>query len=328
MAQSFAHKFGQIVGGVLERAIYPGLKSLAVKYKLYLDIKGKRAARGKRTKVSWLDLHNNNHDLDFVLERHGTDEKNGSPVAFIEAAWRRYTKHSRNKSQEIQGAITPLADNFQCHAPFIGVVLAGEYSQDSLVQLERHGFHVVHISYESVIKAFSKVDIDARSDEDTLEKEFERKVRKWETMTPDRHKTVETCLAQDNRKRLSGLYKAIEKTINRTIERVVVLPLHGMSQDFSTVEQAIRFIDKYDERMTVTGLDRYEIQIRYTNGDSINGSFGEKRVAIDFLEHYLPSSELIGRLPVKPMVKIIGGSILKEEVPKESEKRRPKRKNH
>jgi hypothetical protein len=118
MAESLAHKFGQIIGDLLELALVPQLEKFAKKHKLYLDKKGARKGR-KGKKVAWTDANNNKHDLDFVLERGGTDNQVGIPVAFIESAWRRYTKHSRNKAQEIQSAILPLAGKYQSSAPFV-----------------------------------------------------------------------------------------------------------------------------------------------------------------------------------------------------------------
>src|ERR1700733_402462 len=117
MAESPAHRFGQIIGEVFEAAILPVLTKFADDHDLYLDRKGPRPCR-RGLKCSWVDLHGNAHDLDFVLERGGTDEKVGTPAAFIETAWRRYTKHSRNKAQEIQGAIEPLAETYRHSGPF------------------------------------------------------------------------------------------------------------------------------------------------------------------------------------------------------------------
>ena len=94
MARSYAHTFGQIIGGVLEAAREPSLQAFAKNRGLFLDKKGSRPAR-KGKKVTWVDVYGNAHDLDYVLERAGTSEKIGEPVAFIETAWRRYTKHSR-----------------------------------------------------------------------------------------------------------------------------------------------------------------------------------------------------------------------------------------
>jgi hypothetical protein len=55
--------------------------------------------------------------LDFVLEKDGSVVTRGTPIAFIETAWRRYAKHSRNKAQEIQGAIIPLLETHRNYAP-------------------------------------------------------------------------------------------------------------------------------------------------------------------------------------------------------------------
>ncbi|PYU96302.1 MAG: hypothetical protein DMG25_02190, partial [Acidobacteria bacterium] len=64
------------------------------------------------------------HDLDYVLERGGTEDTLGVPIAFIESAWRRYTKHSKNKAQEIEAAVMPIALTFARHQPFCGAVVA------------------------------------------------------------------------------------------------------------------------------------------------------------------------------------------------------------
>ena len=160
MAESLSHKFGQIIGDLLELAIEPHLQKFARKHKLYLDKKGARKARSGK-KVCWTDANGNKHDLDFVLERGGTENKIGDPVAFIETAWRRYTKHSRNKAQEIQGAVLPLAIKYRRSSPFVGVVLAGVFTEGALTQLKSLGFGVLYFPYETVVKTFSKFGINA-----------------------------------------------------------------------------------------------------------------------------------------------------------------------
>lgn len=109
MAESPSHKFGQIIGGLLESVVLPPLERFCDRQGLYLDHqkRSRQARRGR--KVRWEDSYGDHHDLDFVIERNGSDDEIGQPVGFIEVAWRRYTKHSRNKAQEIQGAILPLA---------------------------------------------------------------------------------------------------------------------------------------------------------------------------------------------------------------------------
>ena len=144
MAQSPAHRLGQIIGDQLEAALYEPLLSIAQEFGLYLDYKHSRPARGGRKKVAWTDSYGNTHDLDYVLEEGGSEKMQGCPRAFIETAWRRYTKHSRNKAQEIQGAISPLATTYQNFRPFLGVVLAGIFTEGSLDQFRSHNFNVAY----------------------------------------------------------------------------------------------------------------------------------------------------------------------------------------
>lgn len=89
MAQSPTHKFGQIIGEVIERTIREPLAVIARKHSLYFDYKHSRPARKGLTKASWRDNKGNLHDLDFVLEAGGSEDVLGRPKAFIEAAYRR-----------------------------------------------------------------------------------------------------------------------------------------------------------------------------------------------------------------------------------------------
>src|SRR5437879_6156581 len=166
MAEAAGHKFGQFIGEYCETAIEPLLQEFADAHGLFLDKKGIRHAR-KGKKLAWTDVYGNAHDLDYVLERGGTPQKIGTPVAFVESAWRRYTKHSRNKAQEIQGAVLPIADKHHFSAPFMGCVLAGVYTAGALEQLRSVGFKVLYFPYESVVEAFNTVGVDVRFNEAT-----------------------------------------------------------------------------------------------------------------------------------------------------------------
>lgn len=147
MAASPAHRYGQIIGDILELTVEPFLQDFAQKYSLFLDRKGPRPTR-KGVKLSWKDRNGNSHDLDFVLEKNGSPTRQGTPAAFVETAWRRYTKHSKNKVQEIQGAILPLVETYRNFGPFFGTILAGEFTEASLTQLRSLGFAVLHFPYK------------------------------------------------------------------------------------------------------------------------------------------------------------------------------------
>lgn len=154
------------------------MQKAADRHQLYLDCQRERAARSG-FKVAWRDRFGNNHDLDYVFERGGTDESIGQPVAFIEVAWRRYTKHSKNKAQEIEGAILALADTYSHCRPFLGIVLAGEFTKNALAQLRSRAFSVFHIPYADIMKAFAFVGIDAAYDEETPERRFREKIKQY-----------------------------------------------------------------------------------------------------------------------------------------------------
>ena len=294
MAASPSHRWGQIIGQeFLEVAIEPLMKAAASKYGLYLDRKGLRGKARNGKKIRWVDLYGNTHDLDFVLERNGTDDKIGTPVAFIESAWRRYTKHSRNKAQEIQGAILPLVLTHQFHAPFIGVILAGDFTSGSLTQLTSMGFRVLYFPYDALISAFARAGIDARFEEDTPDAECAKKVQAWNALGRAERGRIARALLKGQSVQVTGFIRALELTITRQVDRVVVLPLHGSPYTWESVDAAVAFIAGYDE--TDSGLKpvaKYEIQVRYNNGDSVKGDFVDKASAVSFLRSYLPPLHL------------------------------------
>ena len=101
MAESLAHRWGQIIGDGFEMFVRNVLGEVAQRHGLYLDFKGPRKTRGGQGKVTWQDGYGNKHDLDYVLERDGTEDTLGVPIAFIESAGRRYTKHSSRSAWKL-----------------------------------------------------------------------------------------------------------------------------------------------------------------------------------------------------------------------------------
>ena len=285
MGEALGHMFGQSLGEYCEQAIEPLLRDFADKHGLYLDKQGSRAARlGK--KVKWRDSYGNSHDLDFVLERSGTADKIGVPAAFIESAWRRYTKHSRNKAQEIQGAILPLCDTHRNCAPFKGCFLVGEYTAGAREQLISLNFHLLHFDYPTIIEAFKEVGIDASFSESTSDREFRDKRRKWGRLSKSDKTKVWKRLLDLNSAGVEKFMTALESSVTRCIAEVRVIPLHGATFNCATVQEAIKFVSAYGETKACEPLVKYEVQIRYSNGDKVDAHFTQKTAVIEFLEHY------------------------------------------
>ena len=72
----------------------------------------------------------------------------------------------------------------------------------------------------------------------------------------------------------------------RYIAEVRLIPLHGTPVKCASVREAIAFVSAYGEEEKCEPLAKYEVQIRYNNGDKVDAQFNEKSSVIEFLEHY------------------------------------------
>lgn len=285
MAESPSHKFGQIIGNALEEILLPELEKFCRERGLYLDRKGSRGGARAGNKVCWEDKYGNLHDLDFVIERGGTKEKKGRPLAFIEAAWRRYTKHSRNKAQEIQGAVLPIAEQYGWDRPFLGCILAGIFTEGALTQLRSVGFEVLYIPYSTIVAAFRKCGIDVQFDETTSDAQFSNCVRQIEVLSPGKKQVIYDNLVLANRKNIDTFLRSLASALDRMIESITVIPLHGQSVEFRDLGQAKNFVRHYAENQAGGSFHKYEIIVKYSNNDRIDATFEQKEKAIKFLEY-------------------------------------------
>ena len=246
--------------------------------------KVRKARRGK--KVTWKDRYANTHDLDYVLERGGTETAVGVPAAFIEIAWRRYTKHSRNKAQEIEGAIVPLADTYSHLHPFLGIVLAGVFTKGSIDQLRSRGFSLVHFPYESALKAFSSVDIDASYDEDTPESALRRKVVQFRRLSTTQLARVTSRLLQTEKAQIDRFFQELRRSLSRRVVGITVSVLHGQPREVPSIQDAIEYIERYRVNGASQPILKYELHVRYNNGDVIHAVFDGKMEAVNFLKTF------------------------------------------
>lgn len=285
MAESPSHRFGQYLGELLEALFLPEVKAFCQGRDLYLDCGGPRPIRPGR-KLTWADRYGNNHDLDFVIEKGGAAERQGRPLAFIEAAWRRYTKHSKNKAQEIQGAVLPIAEKYDIDRPFLGAVLAGEFTGNSIEQLRSVGFTLVHIPYRDIVGAFGKVGIDVAFDEGTPDSWFHVVLRRIEAAGPAMEKHIIATLRDLHRGQFDTFFERLHKKLARHVEGIGVTALFGQDVHFVSVDDAVGHLQAGlpPSRPGLTFL-RHEISVRYSNGDHIRASFADPGEAVAFLRY-------------------------------------------
>lgn len=283
MAESFSHKWGQMLGNLIQEFIRETLQEVADQHGLYLDYQRKRACRSSK-KVSWEDRYGNSHDLDYVLERGGTEATRGLPAAFIETAWRRYTKHSRNKAQEIEGALIPLAETYNHLNPFLGAILAGVFTQGAIDQLKSKGFKILALEYDSIVTAFASAGINSSFDEKTPEVEFQTKIAQWNNLSTQDIANIKEQLLSLEKVKIDNFIATLEQSFSRRVQGVTVIVLHGLAQQNITIENAVEYIQNYpNTQPTPAPAFKYEIDIRYNNGDIIHAIFQQKAEAIKFL---------------------------------------------
>jgi hypothetical protein len=295
MAESLAHRWGQIIGECFEAFVRNVLAETAKRHNLYLDFRGPRKARHGQGKVTWQDGYGNKHDLDYVLERGGTDETVGVPAAFIESAWRRYTKHSKNKAQEIEAAVIPVARTFSRQQPFLGAVLGGEFTANAVHQLESNGFAVLHVPYESILTAFKQLGVDASSEDGvggTAENKFREKITRWESLPqPKATRRVVAELHALHAREIADFKQRLDAAITRRVDRVRLTVLRGHSVECEDIKSAIAYLVEeekaYRLREDAEQRESFEVQVRFNTGARIDASFPKRHEAIAFLRSFV-----------------------------------------
>ena len=287
MAQSPSHKFGQDLGKLLEEIVLddilkPRLQQFAKPKNYYLDWQRPRPARSGK-KVTWEDKYGNKHDLDFVIEIEGTDYQLGRPVAFIESAWRRYTKHSKNKAQEIQGAILPIIELHHLSAPFYGAVLAGDFTKPALDQLRNNGFAIIYIPYRDVIAAFKEIDFDVAFDEETLDEIYATASKKLASLTCSDKERLREALMRVSNQEVDRFMDTLRNSLERYITKIILIPLFGTRYEFENVDDVITRLDTLDIDNPSGEFERFEVIIDYSNHDTIRATFQNKTLLSDFL---------------------------------------------
>ncbi|MDZ8054567.1 MAG: DNA methyltransferase [Aulosira sp. ZfuVER01] len=288
MAQSPSHKFGQDLGKLLEDIVLddilkPRLQQFAQTKNYYLDWQRSRPARSGK-KVTWEDKYGNKHDLDFVIEIDGTDDRLGRPVAFIESAWRRYTKHSKNKAQEIQGAILPIIELHHLSAPFYGAVLAGDFTKPALDQLRNNGFAIIYIPYKDVVAAFKEIDFDVAFNEETPDEIYTKASKSLASLTSLDKEKLRQALMHVSKQEVDQFIDTLRNCLERYIANITLIPLFGAKYEFQSLDDALTELNTLDIDNPSGTFERFEVIIDYSNNDTIRATFQNKTLLADFLK--------------------------------------------
>jgi hypothetical protein len=137
-----------------------------------------------------------------------------------------------------------------------------------------------------VIAAFATEGIDAAFDETTPDSVLLKKVKACAKLKAKQRDAIASHLREAHQADIEAFTNALTITLTRAIEFVYVLPLHGEVRKWKNVDAAIEFIDSHDESSADNTFVRYEIGIRYGNGDEVRAQFQNKLSATDFLRSF------------------------------------------
>jgi hypothetical protein len=127
------------------------------------------------------------------------------------------------------------------------------------------------------------VGIDAAFDEGTSDSGLLKKIKQYGKLKAAQRERIATSLRERHIGEIDAFMSSLQITLTRKIASVYVLPLHGAAQIVEDVAHAIAFIESYHESQPAASFTRYEIGVRYSNGDEIRGQFSDKTAAVAFL---------------------------------------------
>ena len=262
MAKSPAHKIGQIIGKTLE-CIFEQILRETIPLDHYLDhANAKRKCRSSKLKLT--DKDNNTHELDFLIEKDGSDSHLGTPVAFIECAWRRYKKHSKNKAQEIQSAIIPLKNTFN-GLPFMGTILSGEYTKPAIEQLKSVGFHVIYIPFQDMIVAFEAVGIDIYFDSETSTVKLHEISTNLENIPKEKISIISQLIKEKNHQQISTFKQSLEEHLTRKIMTVEIMPIIETTINLSDANSIDEWCKNREDYSLQISTDKFNIRLMFNN---------------------------------------------------------------
>jgi hypothetical protein len=276
-----------MLGDWLESVFSKKLVLFAEEHDVYCDRKGLRPlVRGNKKKVTWLDNGGNEHDLDFVIEKNGSDSTKGEPAAFVELCWRRYTKHSRNKAGEIEGSLVHLGDTYNKTCTFLGAILVGEFTEGAIKQMRSRKIEVLHIPYESIVEAFRTKDIDLDYSEDAPDTQKLGLINAIKMLSDEEMGEVEQAFILSIEDDYQEFVQKLANAISRKVQFVRIFRLFGNQVTFPSVAIAIKSIEEFTTEPHLEDFQRFEIYIGFTNGDKVEASFKERRDAVAFLRQF------------------------------------------
>ncbi|MDM8521745.1 hypothetical protein QUF80_00075 [Desulfococcaceae bacterium HSG8] len=153
-----------------------------------------------------------------------------------------------------------------------------------MTQLRSLGFEILYFDYDTIIEAFSACGIDAFFDEDTSDKSVRKRIDLYNSLSDVEIEKIESRIREIKQDEINKFIGSLERTILRSIEKIIIVALHGKEYQANKIQDAIKYIEKYKSTKNSVKFVKFEIFVRYNNGDKVDASFQDKVSAVNFLK--------------------------------------------
>lgn len=179
-----------------------------------------------------------------------------------------------------------MINTYAREMPFYAAILSGEFTENSIKQLESQGFYVLYFTYEEMCAVFESINVSIHWGEKTSEDYLQGIIDQMPEKNSSNYVALQTAFLTQQHEKLQGLTNALLISLNQKVTEIVVSPLHGTQNILYSINDALTYINTYDENNTVPIL-RYEITVKYNTGVEYTMKCPDKKMAIQFLNGYI-----------------------------------------
>ena len=169
----------------------------------------------------------------------------------------------------------PIAAKHYLQKPFLGAIIAGDFTSPSIEQLNKCGFKTLYFTSNQIFTAFDTHQLDMRYGETTSDAVALTKVRQFEALDCDQLDSVWRTLTLSARDQIQSFTDELIASLDRRITMVVIAPLYGQTYTFHDISEAMSFLQENNFSILPANhsFQGIFVKVEFGNGDKIEGTF-------------------------------------------------------
>ena len=153
--------------------------------------------------------------------------------------------------------------------------------------MESNGIQVLYIPYELIVDCFKIKDIDLDYAEDAPDSDKTNLILKFNSLSCHDITDIESCIKSNSGDVYANFMDKLKDALFRKPDSIIIVPLFGKGKEFNIISDAIDYVDTFSEEQNVDNpFCKFEVYIRFGNGDKIDCSLENKERLILFLEKF------------------------------------------